>query len=254
MKLNLNKPIVFFDLETTGLNTATDRIVEISMLRIDVNGNEKWYISRVNPEMPIPESSSAIHGIYDTDVANAPRFTEIAKDVAKFLTGCDLGGYNANKFDIPLLAEEFLRANIDFDLKRCRYIDVQTIFHKKEPRTLSAAYKFYCGEELKNAHSSKADTQATYDVLKAQIERYDDIENDVEKLAQLTKSSNDNFADFQGRLAYNDKGDVTINFGKHKGVTIKQLCVESPGYLKWILEKDFPLYTKKIISSIMLNG
>jgi DNA polymerase-3 subunit epsilon len=190
LELNLRRPIAFIDLETTGINISTDRIVEISVLKITPDGKEDWISTRINPEMPIPSKSTAIHGITDEDVSGAPTFREIARNLAVFLEGTDLAGYNAIKFDIPVLAEEFLRANIDFNFRKRKYVDPQVIFHRKEQRTLSAAYQFYCNKELKNAHSSKADTVATYEVLKAQLDRYSDLENDIEKLAEWSSFNN----------------------------------------------------------------
>jgi DNA polymerase-3 subunit epsilon len=204
LELNLRRPIAFIDLETTGINVSSDRIVEISVLKINPNGKEEWMTSRVNPGMPIPPKSTAIHGITDKDVADAPSFKEIAKNLAAFLEGTDLAGFNAIKFDIPVLAEEFLRVNIDFNFLKRKYVDVQVIFHKKEQRTLLAAYMFYCNRELENAHSSKADTKATFEVLKAQLDRYNDLENDVEKLADY--SSFNNIADFAGRIIFDENG------------------------------------------------
>ena len=251
MKLNLRRPIAFIDLETTGINVSSDRIVEISVLKINPNGIEEWMISRINPEMPIPPKSTEIHGITDADVANAPKFREIAKNLATFLEGSDLAGFNAIKFDIPVLAEEFLRVNIDFNFLKRKYVDVQVIFHKKEQRTLTAAYKFYCGRELENAHSSKADTQATYEVLQAQLDMYEDLENDVEKLADF--SSYNNLVDFAGRIIYDENGVEVFNFGKHKGKAVEEVFRDDPSYYSWMMNGDFPLYTKKILTRIKLS-
>lgn len=209
-------------------------------------------ISRINPEMPIPPKSTAIHGIKDEDVADAPTFREIAKNLAAFLEGTDLAGFNAIKFDIPVLAEEFLRVNIDFNFLKRKYVDVQVIFHRKEQRTLTAAYKFYCDRELENAHSSKADTEATYEVLKAQLDRYSDLENDVEKLADI--SSYNNLVDFAGRIIYDENGVEVFNFGKHKGKPLETVFREDPSYYSWIMNGDFPLYTKKILTEIKLRS
>ena len=252
MKLNLRRPIAFLDLETTGINVSGDRIVEISVLKIDPNGSEEWLVSRINPEMPIPPKSTAIHGISDEDVADAPKFGEIAKNLAAFLEGTDLAGFNAIKFDIPVLAEEFLRANIDFNFLRRKYVDVQVIFHRKEQRTLTAAYKFYCDRELENAHSSKADTQATYEVLKSQLDRYSDLENDVEKLADF--SAYNNLVDFAGRIIYDENGVEVFNFGKHKGKPVETVFRDDPSYYSWMMNGDFPLYTKKILTEIKLRS
>ncbi len=250
MELNLKKPIAFFDLETTGIDIANDRIVEISILKIDISGKEEWLSSRINPGIPIPAAATAIHGITNADVANAPSFTNMASSFASFIGDADIAGYNALRFDVPLLAEEFLRAGIDFDFKTRKYIDVQVIFHKKEQRTLVAAYQFYCDKQLDDAHSAKADTQATYEVLKAQLDTYGDLENDIDKLAEFTDSGGRS-VDFLGRIVLNNKGEETINFGKYKGKTIAEIIQIDKGYLEWILRSDFPLYTKKILSDII---
>jgi DNA polymerase-3 subunit epsilon len=252
LELNLRRPIAFIDIETTGINVSTDRIVEISVLKINPNGKEEWMTTRVNPEIPIPLKSTAIHGITDKDVADAPTFKEIAKNLTAFLEGTDLAGYNAIKFDIPVIAEEFLRANIDFNFHKRKYVDVQVIFHKKEQRTLSAAYLFYCKKELENAHSSKADTEATFEVLKAQLDRYDDLENDVEKLADY--SSFNNIVDFAGRIIYDESGVEIFNFGKHKGKPVEAVFRDEPSYYSWMMNGDFPLYTKKILTEIKLRS
>lgn len=252
MELNLRRPIAFIDLETTGINVSADRIVEISVLKISPDGKQEWMSTRINPEMPIPPNSTAIHGITDKDVADSPTFKEIAKKLTAFLEGTDLAGYNAIKFDIPVLAEEFLRANIDFNFHKRKYVDVQVIFHKKEQRTLAAAYMFYCNRELENAHSSKADTEATYEVLKAQLNRYNDLENNVEKLADF--SSYNNMVDFAGRIIYNENGTEIFNFGKHKGKPVELVFREEPSYYSWMMNGDFPLYTKKILTEIKLRS
>ena len=252
MQLNLRRSLAFIDLETTGINIATDRIVEISVLKITPEGKEEWMISRINPEMPIPPKSTAIHGISDADVASSPTFREIAKNLTSFLEGCDLSGYNALKFDIPVLAEEFLRVNVDFNFKKRKYVDVQVIFFKKEQRTLSAAYQFYCDKSLQNAHSSKADTLATYEVLKAQLDRYPDLLNDIEKLSDF--SAHNTSADFIGRIIFDENGVETFNFGKHKGKSVEQVFKDDPAYYSWMMNGDFPLYTKKIITEIKLRN
>ncbi|MFA8436704.1 MAG: exonuclease domain-containing protein [Marinifilaceae bacterium] len=252
MNLNLKNPIAFFDLETTGINVAKDRIVEISIVKIQPNGKEEVKTLRVNPEMPIPAESSAIHGIYDEDVKNEPTFKEVAKNLAKFLEGCDLAGYNSNRFDVPVLAEEFLRAEVDFDMRKRKFVDVQTIFHKMEQRTLAAAYKFYCQKELIGAHGAEADTMATYEVLKSQLDRYEDLENDVEYLANF--SSQTNKVDFAGFIVKDKKGVEIFNFGKNKGKPVEQVLEEQPGYYGWILNSDFPLFTKKVLTEIKLRG
>ena len=250
MELKLKRPVAFLDLETTGINVSSDRIVELSILKITPNGKEEWMSTRINPEIPIPAKSTAIHGITDSDVANAPTFKEVAKNLAAFIEGCDLAGYNAIKFDIPVLAEEFLRINIDFNFRKRRYVDAQVIYHKKEQRTLSAAYQLYCKKDLKGAHGSKADTAATYEVLKAQLDRYSDLENDIEKLADI--SSFNNNVDFAGRIILDENGIEIFNFGKHKGKSVEHVFSEEPSYYSWMMNGDFPLYTKKVLTEIKL--
>ena len=251
MELKLKRPIAFFDLETTGINIASDRIVEISILRVDPSGEKKWYTRRVNPGMPIPPQSTAIHGISDDDVKDAQSFREMAREVAEFIEGCDLAGYNAIKFDVPLLAEEFLRAEVDFDIRKRKYVDVQVIFHKKEQRTLSAAYKFYCNRDLTDAHSAEADTLATYEILKAQLDHYDDLENDIDKLSAF--SSQNRIVDLAGRIIVNSEGVEVFNFGKHKGRSVAEVLKEEPSYYAWMMNGDFPLYTKKALTEIRLR-
>jgi len=252
MNLNLTKPICFFDLETTGVNISKDRIVEISILKIHPNGTEESKTWLVNPEMPIPKEVTAIHGITDADVADKPTFKELAKEIFNMIKDSDLGGFNSNRFDIPLLAEEMLRAEVDFDMKNRLSIDVQTIFHKMEERTLSAAYKFYCDKNLEDAHSAEADTKATFEVLKAQIEKYDALENNSKFLAEF--SSRKQFADFAGFITYNKKGEECFSFGKHKNKTVVDVLNNEPGYFGWLLNADFPLYTKKILTAIKLRS
>ena len=246
MRLNLKNPLLFFDLETTGINIVKDRIIEISYVKVSPNGKEESRTFRVNPGMPIPPESTAIHGITDEDVKDCPTFKEIAKTLAKQIEGCDLAGYNSNRFDIPMLAEEFLRAGVDIDLNRRKFIDVQTIFHKMEQRTLSAAYKFYCDKDLENAHTAEADTRATYEVLQAQLDRYPALKNDVGFLSQFSSYSNN--VDFAGRMVYNDKGEEVINFGKYKGRLAAEVLKADPGYYSWIMNGDFPLNTKKMFT------
>lgn len=208
---------------------------------------------RINPEMPIPKEASAIHGIYDEDVKDCPVFKGIAKELARYIEGCDLGGYNSNRFDIPLLAEEFLRAGVDFDMRKRKFVDVQTIFHKMEQRTLSAAYRFYCDKCLEDAHTAAADTFATYEVLKAQLDRYEGkLENSIEFLSKFSTQNNN--ADFAGFIVFNDKGVEVFNFGKNKGIPVEQVLKEQPGYFAWMLNSDFPLYTKKILTEIKLRS
>lgn len=253
MNLNLANPIVFFDLETTGVNIAKDRIVEISVLKVYPNGREEQKTIRVNPEMHIPEESSKIHGIYDEDVKDAPPFKNIAKELARYIEGCDLGGYNSNRFDIPLLAEEFLRAEVDFDMSKRKFVDVQTIFHKMEQRTLSAAYRFYCDKSLEDAHTAAADTMATYEVLKSQLDRYGDkLENNIEFLSKFSTQNKN--VDFAGFIVYNDKGIEVFNFGKNKGVAVEKVLKEQQGYYDWMMKSDFPLYTKKMLTRLKLKS
>ena len=248
MELKLTKPIVFFDLETTGINIGNDRIVEISILKVFPNGNKESKTWLVNPEIEIPADASAIHGITNEKVVTEPTFKELASKVNEMIGGADLAGFNSNRFDIPLLAEEFLRAGIDFDMNNRKAIDVQVIFHKKEQRTLSAGYKFYCGKELEDAHSAEADTNATYEILKAQLDKYDDVENSVDFLSEYSMHSKR--ADFAGFILFNDKDQEIFSFGKYKGRTVEEVLKENPGYNAWIQNADFPLYTKKVLREI----
>jgi DNA polymerase-3 subunit epsilon len=252
MKLDLKRPICFFDLETTGTNIARDRIVEIAILKVYPNGNKESRSWLVNPGMPIPEAATAIHGISDEKVAGEPSFKEISRDIQQMIQGCDLAGFNSNRFDIPLLAEELLRAELDFDMKNTVAVDVQTIFHKMEKRTLEAAYQFYCGKELKEAHSAVADTRATYEVLLSQLERYPELENDVKSLAAF--STHSEFVDFAGFIRKDEAGAPVFSFGKHKGRKVADVLESEPGYFGWILNADFPLYTKKVLTQIRLEG
>ncbi len=253
MELKLKKPIVFFDLETTGINVAKDRIVEISIFKVHPNTNKEGKTWLVNPTIPIPPETSAIHGITDENIANEPTFKELAHEIKKMIEGCDLAGYNSNRFDIPLLAEEFLRADVDFDMKNHKAVDVQNIFHKMEQRTLSAAYKFYCKKNLENAHSAEADTLATYEILKAQLDKYEELENDISFLADLSVRGNPP-ADMAGFIVFNDIGDECFSFGKYKGRTVEDVLRENPGYFSWIQQADFPQYTKKVLTEIKLRG
>ena len=252
MSLQLTKPLCFFDLETTGINITTDRIVEISILKVYPNGNKESKTWLVNPEMPIPAEVSAIHGITNDKVANEPTFKQLASEINNMIKDADLAGFNSNRFDIPLLAEEMLRADMDFDMKSRLAIDVQTIFHKMEQRTLSAAYKFYCDKTLENAHTAAADTLATYEVLEAQVERYEDLENNAKFLAEF--SSRKRFADFAGFIAFNKEGQEVFSFGKHKGKLVTDVLETEPGYFGWLLNADFPLYTKKVLTAIKLRA
>lgn len=253
MELKLQKPIVFFDLETTGVNAIHDRIVEISYIKVFPDGNEESKTLRINPERHIPEQSSAIHGIYDEDVKDCPTFKQVAKDIAAIFVNSDIAGFNSNYFDVPMLVEEMLRAGIDFDITKCRLIDVQNIYHKLEQRTLSAAYKFYCGKNLEDAHSAQADTRATYEVLKAQLDKYPDkLNNDVQFLSSFSKM-NDN-VDFAGRIIYNDKHIPVFNFGKYKGQSVEDVLARDPGYYGWMMQGDFPQNTKQVLTKLRLKA
>ena len=251
MELKLNRPICFFDLETTGIEVAKDRIVEISILKVFPNGNKESKTWLVNPEMVIPPNVIAVHGITNEKVANEPTFKELASQIYAMIKDSDLAGFNSDRFDIPLLAEELLRAGVDFDMKSRVSVDVQTIFHKMEERTLSAALKFYCGKSLDNAHSAAADTMATYEILKAQLERYPELENDMKSLAEFTTRKKT--ADFAGFIGYDKDGDEVFSFGKHKGVKVDKVLEEEPGYFGWLQNADFPLYTKKVLTAIKLR-
>jgi DNA polymerase-3 subunit epsilon len=248
MELKLKKPIIFFDLETTGINIASDRIVEISILKVFPNGNKESKTWLVNPEIEIPKEASDIHGITNEKVVTEPTFKELAQQVNDLIEGCDLAGFNSNRFDIPLLAEEMLRANVDFDMKNRVAIDVQVIFHKKEERTLSAGYEFYCGKSLENAHSAEADTLATYEILKAQLDKYEDLENDVDFLNKY--STFRERADFAGFIQYDEEEDEIFTFGKYKGQKVANILKTDKGYFSWIQNADFPLYTKKVLTEI----
>lgn len=260
MKLQLTRPLVFFDLETTGLNIASDRIVELSYYKVFPNGSSEGKTFRVKPtyvmlgqelQMHISDEASAVHGIYDEDLVDCPTFQEIAQEVAKVLEDADLAGYNSNHFDLPLLAEEMMRAGVSIDLKKKKMVDVFTIFQRQEPRNLVAAYRFYCGKDLTNAHSADADTMATYEVLMAQLEKYD-IPTDVDGLAEFT-SGNLRFADFAGRVAYDAEGKEIFNFGKYKGQRVIDVFRRDPGYHSWIQQGDFPQYTKAVCMRVYLS-
>lgn len=252
MELKLTKPICFFDLEATGTNVAKDRIVEISILKVYPNGNKESKTWLVNPGIPIPKEVVAVHGITDEKVAEEPTFKELSSQVYEMIKGCDVAGYNSNRYDIPLLAEEMLRAGIDFDMKNMLSVDVQTIFHKMEQRTLSAAYKFYCGKELDGAHSAAVDTEATYEVLKSQLDHYEEhLENDVKWLSEF--SARKNCADFAGFISFNKKGKEVFSFGKHKGKCVEDILEQEPGYFGWFQNADFPLYTKRVLTAIKLR-
>lgn len=248
MQLNLKRPVIFFDLETTGVDTVRDRIVEISMVKVMPSGEEIVRTRRLNPQMPIPRAATAIHGITDDDVRNEPTFAQIAKSLASFMEGCDLGGFNSNRFDLPLLVEEFLRAGVEIDFRQCRFVDVQNIFHKMEQRTLVAAYKFYCDKDLNDAHSAEADTRATYEVLKAQLDRYPTLENDIDFLSDF--SSRGETVDYAGRVVYDEKGHEVFGFGKHKGERVDKIFAADPSYYTWLMSIDLPLYTKRVFTEI----
>lgn len=251
MQLKLTRPICFFDLETTGTHVAKDRIVEIAILKIFPNGNKESKTWLVNPEMTIPEEVVAIHGISNEKVANEPTFKELSREIYAMIKDCDLGGFNSDRFDIPLLAEEMLRVEVDFDMKNMVSVDVQTIFHKMEKRTLTAAYKFYCDKDLTDAHSAEADTLATYEVLLSQLDRYPDLENNVKKLAAF--SSHKRTVDFAGFIVWDEDDEEMFSFGKHKGKKVNVVLEKEPGYFSWILNADFPLYTKKVLTQIKLS-
>ena len=251
MELKLNRPICFFDLETTGIDVARDRIVEIAVVKIFPNGNKESKTWLVNPGMPIPPSSTAIHGITNEKVANEPTFKELASQVYNMIKDSDLAGFNSDRFDIPLLAEEMLRAGVDFDMKGRVSVDVQTVFHKMEERTLGAAHKFYCGKTLENAHSAEADTMATYEILKAQLDRYPELENDMKSLSEFTTRKK--IADFAGMIAFDKDNEEIFAFGEHKGVKVDKILETEPGYFSWMQNADFPLYTKKVLTAIKLR-
>jgi DNA polymerase III subunit epsilon len=250
-RLKLNRPLAFIDLETTGVNVASDRIIEIAILKLMPNGDKEMKSMRINPTIQIAPENSAIHGITNEDVKDAPAFSEVAHMWYQFIEGCDLAGYNSNKFDVPVLAEEFLRAGLEFDVTKHKLIDIQNIFHKMEQRTLAAAYQFYCGKPLVNAHSAEADISATQEILEAQLERYDSLKNDVDFLADF--SSRNNCVDLAGRIIYNQKGVPCFNFGKHNGKAVIEIFEREPSYYKWMMDGDFPLYTKKVITKIRLS-
>lgn len=251
MQLTLQRPFAVFDLETTGTNVTKDRIVEIAIIKLYPDGREEEYCKRVHPTIPIPAESTAIHGISDEDVKDAPTFAAIADELAAFIGDADLAGYNSNKFDIPVLAEEFLRCEHNFDIRARRFVDVQNIFHKMEQRTLAAAYQFYCSQHMENAHNALYDTRVTLEVFRAQLERYKDLADNVEGLSEFSRQGNVEWYDFAGRLAKDDKGRVIYNFGKHKGKTVEEIADSEPGYYGWMLDADFPLYTKQLLREEM---
>ena len=252
MLLNLKRPICFFDLETTGTNIVKDRIVEIGIIKIFPDGKKNEKIWRVNPECPIPNEATLIHGITDLDVKNEPSFKDLSNNIYNFIKNSDLAGYNSDRFDIPLLVEEMLRADVNFNFDDVKTIDVQTIFHKMEQRNLSAALKFYCDKEHKDAHSALADTRATYEVLNGQLKKYSELNRDVNFLSEF--STNSKFADFAGFIVYDKDGEESFSFGKHKGQKVKIIMQKEPGYFGWIMNADFPIYTKKVLTAIRLKN
>ncbi|TSA31504.1 MAG: 3'-5' exonuclease [Porphyromonadaceae bacterium] len=251
INIKLTRPIVFLDIESTGLNIGTDRIVELALLKVSDSGEKIIKTYRVNPEIPIPAEVTKIHGISDSDVADAPTFKIIAGEVASIIRGCDLGGYNSDKFDIPMLAEEFARVGYDIDLKENKFVDVQAIFFLKEPRNLAAAYKFYCNKDLMNAHSALADVEATWEILQSQLERYTDLGRTVDALSAIGQGNK--FADFAGRIVYNEVGEEVLNFGKYKGQKVLDVFAREKSYYNWMMDGDFPAYTKKIITRLYLK-
>ena len=252
MELNLRNPLIFFDLETTGVNAAKDKIVEISYIKVYPNGKEESNTIRINPGRHIPEEATAVHHITDDDVKNCPSFKDVAKELSRVFEGCDIAGFNSNRFDLPLLVEEFLAAGVNIDMTKRKFIDVQTIFHKMEQRTLVAAYKFYCGKNLEDAHSADADTRATSEVLKAQLDRYPSLQNDVDFLSEFSTQNKN--VDFAGRIIYNDKNVEVFNFGKHKGCPVEEVFrTIDRGYYDWMMQGDFPQNTKNVITNIKLR-
>lgn len=252
MSLKLDRPIVFFDLETTGTNIGDDRIVEISYIKVYPDGREESGTRRINPGRPIPAEATAVHHISDEDVKDEPRFEQVAQALSEVFTNVDIAGFNSNRFDVPLLVEEFLRAGVNIDFSNCRFVDVQTIYHKMEQRTLSAAYRFYCDKNLEDAHSAQADTRATYEVLLAQLERYDTLQNDINFLSQFSTHTRN--VDFAGRIVYNDKDVPVFNFGKYKGMPVAEVLLRDSGYYSWMMQGDFPLNTKNVITNIYLRS
>ena len=244
-------PVLVEEFLRAGVDTAKDRIVEISMVKVMPDGEQIVKTRKLNPGIHIPAEATAIHGITDEDVRDCPTFAQVAKSLEQFIRGCDFGGFNSNRFDLPVLVEEFLRAGVDVDFKRRRFVDVQNIFHKKEQRTLVAAYKFYCDKDLEDAHSAEADTLATYEVLMAQLERYPDLENDIDKLAEF--STRGEAADYAGRILFNEKGEEVFGFGKYKGRPVAEVFRAEPSYYAWMMNGDFPLYTKKVITEIRMR-
>ncbi len=252
MNLKLHKPLCVFDLETTGVNVSKDRIVEICILKVFPDASRETKTWLVNPEMKIPQEAAAVHGISDEDVADAPKFREIAPKIMEMIAGADLAGFNSNRFDVPLLAEELLRAELDFDLKKHKMVDAQVIFHKMQPRNLSAAYEFFCGKNLENAHSAEADTLATFEILDAQVALYEELPNDINGLSEF--SSHQKFADLAGMIHFNEDKQEIFGFGKYKGQKVIDVFQKDLGYYSWIQNADFPFYTKKIFTQIYLQS
>lgn len=245
-KLELKRPIIFFDLETTGVNPLRDRIVEISAIKVYPDGSEDVKMRRVNPEMPIPKESTAVHHITDADVADSPTFRQLAKSLLEFFEDCDIAGFNSNKFDVPLLIEEFARVGMNFDVAGRKFVDVQNIFHKMEQRTLVAAYRFYCQKELEDAHSASADTRATYEVLTAQLNRYPQLGTDVDSLAEFSRAGKS--VDLAGRVVLNDQNEPVFNFGKHRGKRVKDVFRREPSFYAWMMQGDFSKNTKDVVT------
>ena len=251
MRVKLDRPICFFDLETTGAKVGKDRIVEIAILRVDINNQESQKVWRINPEMDISFQATQVHGISNQMVEKEPNFAHYSNEIYQFIKGCDLAGFNAIKFDIPILVEELIRADIDFDFSRIRMIDSQVIYHKKEPRNLSAALKFYCNKDLENAHSALDDTIATYEVFKAQLDIYDDLEPNMDFLSEYTKRNNN--LDFAGKIRIDSDNDAIFAFGKYAGQKVTDVFKSDKGYYSWIMKGDFPEYTKKIFTKLKLS-
>lgn len=252
MKLKLSRPIVFFDIESTGLNVSLDRIVELCLIKVYPDVSEESYTMRFNPGIPISPEASAVTGIYDDDVVDCPSFKEKASYIAEILKNSDIAGFNSNTFDIPLLVEEFIRSGVDFDITKCKFVDVQNIYHKLERRTLSAAYKFYCNKDLENAHSALADTRATYEVLQAQLDMYpEQLQNDVDFLSEFSRRNRN--VDLAGRVIYNEQGKEIINFGKYKGCVVAEVFKRDPGYFSWLMQGDFTQNTKQVFMKIRLR-
>jgi DNA polymerase-3 subunit epsilon len=251
LNLHLTRPLIVFDLETTGISISNDRIVEIACIKVHPDGREETRLERINPGMPIPKEVTAIHGITDEDVADKPKFEALARELATFMQGCDFAGFNSNKFDFPLLVEEFLRAGVDFDVENRKFIDAQRIFHMMEPRNLSAAYRFYCDKNLENAHSAEADTRATWEIIQSQITRYPQLKNTLDELGKV--SGQNNLVDLAGRMIYNAEGKEVFNFGKHRGKSVEEVFKKEPGYYQWMMDNDFSLDTKRRLTKIKLR-